>query len=122
MNKLNRKIYFALVTLTLVLATSLGLPFGRREADGFAPLNFGGPITYVSYCCNGVAITVGPPRPGRFLITVGTILYAHYNVYIPGPYVLGSAVPGGTCQIPATYCLVPTPVKGIVTMIGSSAL
>ena len=97
---------------------------GYLKASGQGLIPFGGRILLVEYCCNGIAITVGAPRPGRFMITTGSIIYPYYNVYRPGPNVLGTAVPaaGTPCFEAATLCLVPIPVLGIVNQIGSSSI
>jgi len=117
----NKKFNLILALVMAIGAVTLAWG-GRERALGQGVLAFGGRIILVEYCCNGVAITVGPPRPGRFLLTSGTILYPYYNVYTPGPSVLGTAIPGGICHEAATACVVPIPVAGTVTMIGSSGL
>ncbi|MBI2097826.1 MAG: hypothetical protein HYT46_02765 [Candidatus Vogelbacteria bacterium] len=115
------------IYLVMLLAAALGMIFffggGYLKASGQGLIPFGGRILVVEYCCNGVAITVGAPRPGRFLITSGTIIFPFYNVFTPGPNVLGTALPaGGTpCFEAVAFCLVPLPVLGIVSQIGSSA-
>ena len=115
-----KKLHLILALVVAIGAVTLAWG-GRERASGLVGLPFGGPILSVGYCCNGTTITVGPPRPGYFLITAGSILYPYYNVYTPGPYVLGTAVPGGVCaQIP--YCFVTIPTTGTVTMVGSSGL
>ncbi len=117
-----KKIYFIFLA-----AAVLGMIFffsaGSLKVSGQGLIPFGGRILFVEYCCNGVAITVGPPRPGRFLITSGTIIFPFYNVFTPGPNVLGTAIPaaGTPCLEAAALCLVPIPVLGIVNQIGSSA-
>ncbi|MBI4136417.1 MAG: hypothetical protein HY481_02660 [Candidatus Vogelbacteria bacterium] len=117
-----KKIHFIFLA-----AAALGMVFfffgGYLKASGQGLIPFGGRILLVEYCCNGVAITVGAPRPGRFLITSGTIIFPFYNVFTPGPNVLGTAMPtpGVPCFEAAALCLVPIPVLGIVNQIGSSA-
>lgn len=82
-------------------------------------LNFGGKITWITYCCNGLALTVGPPKPGIFLFTAGSILHAYYQIYRIGPWVLGSATPGGFCEDPLLMCA-PIPVTGTIFRLGTS--
>ncbi|MBI2100633.1 MAG: hypothetical protein HYT47_01270 [Candidatus Vogelbacteria bacterium] len=115
------------IYLIFLSVAALGMIFfffgGGLRASGQGLIPFGGRILVVEYCCNGVAITVGAPRPGRFLITSGTVIFPYYNVFTPGPNVLGTALPaGGTpCFEAIAFCLVPLPVLGIVDKIGSSA-
>lgn len=115
------------ISLTLILFALVGLIFffggGYLKTSGQGFIPFGGRILFVEYCCNGIALTIGPPRPGRFLLTSGSLIYPYFNVYRPGPNVLGTAIPaaGTPCLEAAALCLVPIPVVGIITKIGSSA-
>ena len=83
-------------------------------------LPFGGRISNVLFCCNGLTIAVGPPRPGVFLFTFGSILHAYYNIFQPGPWVLGLANPGGVC-LTLPFCF-PMPVEGTIVRVGTSGL
>ncbi|OHA02356.1 MAG: hypothetical protein A3C12_00085 [Candidatus Sungbacteria bacterium RIFCSPHIGHO2_02_FULL_49_20] len=64
---------------------------------------FGGRILTSTPCDEGQWITVGPPRPGSFMLTAGSILYAWYQIYRPGAWAKGIARP---ITIP---CTVPCP-------------
>lgn len=115
------------IHLIFLAVATFGMIFfffgGYLRASGQGLIPFGGRILLVEYCCNGVAITVGAPRPGRFMITSGTVIFPFYNVFTPGPNVLGTAIPaaGTPCMEAALFCLVPIPVLGIIDKIGSSA-
>ncbi len=85
------------------------------------PLLLGGKIIWVDYCCNGINLTVGPPNPGRFLFTTGSTLYEYFNIYEAGPWVLGTASPGGFCLNPLLFCA-PVPVDGTIIQVGTSEL
>jgi len=116
-----KKLYLIFL-MTAVLGLTLFFLGGQLKVSGQGLIPFGGRIMVVEYCCNGVAITVGPPRPGRFLLTAGAIPFPYYNFYTPGPYVLGTAIPPlEPCFEVVAACLVPIPVTGQITKIGSSA-
>lgn len=115
---------FSCLLFFLFFLSRLAVP--ELKAQGILP--FGGKITLVTYCCNGVMITVGPPRPGNFLFAPGSILHAYYNIYTPGPWVLGLASPGGVCEVPVgvpwpPYVIcVPAAADGTIIRVGTSGL
>lgn len=83
----------------------------------------GGPITSVFYCpCSAnLAIVVGPPYAGIFMYEPGfSDLKAFYQIFRPGPEVLGSYVPGGACMMFIPYGCAPmaTPIGTIDDLIG----
>ncbi|MEK7622174.1 MAG: hypothetical protein AAB415_03265 [Patescibacteria group bacterium] len=105
----------------------IGGAFIRAErSEALAIIPVGGRILNVIDCCNGIGLVVGPPRPGFFLYPWGAPLYPYYNISIPGPNVLGRAIPGGACLDPYTEvpppCTVPIPVLGTFVMLGTSGL
>ena len=110
--------------LTAILGSIFFFAGGYLKTSGQGLIPFGGRILFVEYCCNGLSLTIEPPRPARFLLTSGSIIYPYFNVYRPGPNVLGTAMPaaGVPCLEAVTACLVPIPVLGIITKIGSSAI
>jgi hypothetical protein len=113
----------SLVSAILVAVMAIGLALTHRSLAQSIPGNrFGGRITDVYYCCNGLAIIVGPPSAGWYLFTGGSILKAHYNIYGPGPWVLGYARPGGTCLVKEALCLGTLPMQGTILQVGTSAL
>ena len=93
-------------------------------AQAFLPV--GGPIIKVLNCCNGLMLMIGPPKPGLYFYAWGTPLYPFYNITMPGPYVLGRAIPGGACLDPYTIfpppCTVAIPTLGTFVFLGTSAL
>lgn len=81
----------------------------------FALLSFGGPITLITPCSNGLMIVIGPPAPGVFMLSPGTRVYAFWTIGIES-LVLGNYVPSGACVIPPV--IIPT--MGTMTMLGTS--
>ena len=120
----------AITTRYLAPFLLLGLLFSiptaaRAQVPGLTNL-IGGKIILSEICCNGVKITVGPPKAGIFLYVPGvSTLYPYFNIFTPGPWVLGTAFGVATCQKLASFipCAIPEPVPGgIIRMIGSSGL
>lgn len=110
----------------LLLNLLIFLPItARAQVPGLTNL-IGGKILMTEVCCNGVKITVGPPKAGIFLYMPGVSkLYSYFNIFTPGPWVLGTAFGVATCQKLASFipCAIPEPVPGgIIRMIGSSGL
>lgn len=98
------------------------LAYSRVEAalPGYNFIPFGGRIEKVNYCCNGIELTIGPPRPGNFIFEWGrSVPYAFYQFYRPGPWALGDAYPGGSCEDIYDECA-PHPAKGTIRQIGTS--
>lgn len=105
------------------------MPLGAAAAGGATPVVtnlIGGKILKSELCCNGVKITVGPPKAGIFMYMPGiSRLYSYFNIFMPGPYVLGTASGVAVCQKLISFipCAIPEPVPGgIIRMIGTSSL
>lgn len=105
-------------------ALGFGLFYYAKTVYGIGA--FGGRITAIRYCiCSAnLEVTVGPPSGGVFIYQPGaSMLYAYYQIFRPGAWVLGSYSPGGSCVqlIPGTppWCL-PYPAMGTITQAGTS--
>lgn len=111
------------LVLAIILIISASWLVSRRvaKAQTLSVTNFGGPVLTSTVCCNGIAILVGPPKPGYFLFTLGSIPYAWYNQFTPGANVLGTYTPGATCQL-LPFCAGTLPLTGRINIIGSSGL
>lgn len=72
-------------------------------------LGFGGRITSIKFCFEGLMLTLSPPSPGTYLFSYGTRLYAFYMIR-PGVWLLGKRRPGGRCSFPCGIhvCTIPT--------------
>ncbi len=96
-----------------------GFNYKIKKADASLPLPFGGRITAIVYCTNGILVTVGPPLPGMFMFQFGvTTPFAFYQFYRPGPAIKGTYVPGGACVLPPPSP--PIPATGTMIMAGTS--
>lgn len=94
--------------------------FHPKESLALGILPFGGKILYTQYCCNGIMLAVGPPQGGTFIFTGTSQLYAYYQIYRAGPWVLGDYIPGGTCQVVASECVGTISTTGTIGKIGTS--
>ena len=90
--------YFLAIFIGLLVFSFVPLgPFfaniNQAEAVSLPFIPFGGRILKVITCDEGLLITIGWPRGGEFMFTAGSILYAWYQIYRPGPWALGIALP-----------------------------
>lgn len=83
---------------------------------------FGGLVgsTVWCTCSSGYVMYVGPPVPGAFWVSPGSIIFPYFSPY-PGHWVLGYYLPGlSACFVWAGKICVPIPNQGTVTMVGTS--
>lgn len=118
------KKFLILIIIIIAIASvifSFVLKFSK-ESEAVELLPFGGRILYVTYCtCSGgILLTVGPPRPGNYYFTVGSMLYSYYQIFKPGPWVLGDAYPGGACTIYIGTACSGVPTTGTIRQVGTS--
>ncbi|MCL5257906.1 MAG: hypothetical protein M1505_01605 [Patescibacteria group bacterium] len=85
----------------------------------FAFLTFGGRIISIAPCLNGLDLTLTLPRPGNYLFPWGARLYEWYAIR-PGVWLLGQALPGGACLIPAPWGVMPIPTAYTILFTGTS--
>ena len=112
MFNLKSKKLFSLLLLGLIVPLFI---FWPRPAE--AILGFGGNILWVTPCANGLLLLIGPPVGGLFMWMWGTPTFL-YGQLRPGPWSLGSWIPGGVCVIPPFVI----PALGTIIMIGTSLL
>ena len=115
-----KKNLFALVLAIFLVFTAWGV----KKTESQSLTAFGGKILSVQYCCNGIMLTIGPPSAGTYMYYWATKLYANYNVFEPGPYVLGRGGKGGFCSNLYNYppCFRITSTTGFFTMMGTSGI
>lgn len=72
----------------------------QSGGSGGATQPFGGPITFMHQCNNGIFVQLGPPTPGFFMWTPATKSYAFGPPTHVGQYLLGQAGPPMACLVP----------------------
>jgi len=72
-------------------------------------LGFGGRITAIKPCLEGLMLTISPPSPGVYLLPYAARLYL-WHVIRPGVWLLGKRSPGGRCTFHCGIhiCVIPT--------------
>lgn len=119
-----RPIVISFIIVLFLVVASFGMRIKSGKAIG---LPFGGRILDVTYCiCSAnLQITVGAPKGGVFMYEPGaSIIDAWYQIFRPGPWVLGSYTPAGACvQLEYyggdPYCI-PHPAMGTISEAGTS--
>ena len=108
-----------IASILFFLAVSFGVGVKTSNA---ALLGFGGRILWVMPCpCSGnLAIAIGPPRGGIYSFGPGSIPYAWYQIFHPGPWALGSYVPGNACLWFIPFGCAGFPTMGTMINVGTS--
>lgn len=99
---------YPLVTSTTILVVVVAGAFGVKIGTSRALLGFGGKIISVIPCTgsDGTALVVETPPtstnlnpfPKVYILDNATsVSYKYYQFFRPGPWILGSYVPGGVC-------------------------
>lgn len=107
----------ALVAAIAIAGIVLGTAGSARAAGPSVP--FGGRIIVAVPGVDCVAITIGPPRPGIYIIRWGvSLLYRWWQVFKPGTAVLGLA----SIPVPCFMSYVPPVfIKGLfIVRMGTS--
>lgn len=114
----NRLMLFSIVLFLLVTGA-----FGVNIKSSKALLGFGGEILMVIPCIDeaSYAIIIGTPTPGVYLWVPGTMMFPYYNLWTPGPWVLGGYIPspGLTCSEDTVPLAFPT---GTIEEVGTSMM
>lgn len=130
---------FSLMLVLIMIGWALNsVTVARKEAQAQVPvvtrIPFGGQIAAIEVCCDGIQFALTgqyqSPALGTFILPwinmtpnpiIGTGLFSWWSV-IPSEKVLGSAIPGGTCQTIYSYCLATTPVAFTVMQMGTTLI
>lgn len=113
----------------MLIAVSFLVPLPKTKvmAATITQLPFGGIIIYAMPCtCNAPnwGVKVGPPVGGDFIYIPGsTWLFSEYQIFRPGPWVLGMAGGSAPCmQYEGTSCANDkvVPQGRVMTMVGTS--
>lgn len=115
---IQRPIFFGVVTLFFLVA-SFGVGVKTSNA---ALLGFGGKIAWVMPCpCSAnLAIFIVGVKGGVFSFGPGSIPYAWYQIFHPGPWALGSYVPGNMCLWPVVVGCAGFSTRGTIINVGTS--
>lgn len=93
-----------------------------NTAYAAGPPPFGGQITYMQICCNGILLTLTPPTPGLYMVYwafLASPLFYMFHTLHPGVWLLGLYVPPGVC-LTGAYCATTIPAIGSIIMAGTS--
>ena len=112
------------VTSIIIVLFLIVTSFAMRVNSGKAIVPFGGQILSVTYCpCSAnIALTVGPPNGGIFSYDGSGMVYPFYQLFRPGPWVLGAYTPGssGCWQYVVAGCAPLLAPIGTISMVGTS--
>lgn len=108
----------------VVFFVLIAVSFGMNVKSSKALLGFGGEIVNVIPCIDeaSYAIVIGTPKPGVYIWTPATIMYQYYNLWTPGPWVLGGYIPspGLTCSDLGVPLIAG--INGIIESVGTSMM
>lgn len=119
------------IGLALLLAfIAIFLPAAQVRAQTTL-LPFAGIVSYTTECtCSGTLyIWFAPLYLGGSVVVTGpmiyspysTILYAYYNIGVPGLWHLGDYIPGAqTCWIYVGTACAPLPADGLMSKVGTN--
>ncbi len=124
-----KKIFFSKkfpIILSLIVGTgliALVFIYNLNNVYGYVTTEsgmrvFGGKVTDVTICCNGLKLKVGDKD--TFLLTATSDVRMWYNP-TKGQCVIGDSYPGGVCLKPKDFCF-PTGgiTDGTIRMIGTT--
>lgn len=117
-------------SLIFLIVSSFVFFVPQAEAQLAQP--FGGLVTFTVPCaCTGTLnvwftplYIAGTPITGQITYSpFTTILYAYFNIGVPGTWHLGSYIPGvQACWVPVGLGCAPVPSLGLMTQVGTSRL
>ncbi len=118
---------FTRISLSSLIILSFILILSANKAEALSlMMPFGGKIKSVQPCTCPAnlawQITVGPPRPGVFMYKPGmSTLFSKFNIFSPGPYVVGIATGYSPCMQASVTGCTPTSTGGpLIRLVGTS--
>ncbi len=97
-SNINKRVFLSVtVSVVFLLVASFGV--GIKSSNAMLH-GFGGKIVYVHYCpCSAnLAVFVLGVKGGVYTFQPGvSLLFANYQIWRSGPWVVGTYVPGGVC-------------------------
>ncbi len=119
-SKVNKRAFLlTLAALFFLLVASFGV--GIKSSN--AMLGFGGKIVAVRPClCSAnLAVFVVGVKGGVYTFQPGvSLLFAQYQIWRPGPWVLGTYAPGGVCLRYRFLGCTGFPTMGTMITVGTS--
>jgi hypothetical protein len=76
--------------------------FASMPISAFAQVPFGGPITSIIPCDEGLELYLGPPTPGSFMYSGGSVSFAYGPPTHVGQFLLGVASGFLLCTVGGT--------------------
>lgn len=108
-------------TIWSIVSILIMTVFVTPRSVSASPLTFGGKILKTIPCTNGgLWITVGPPRPGKFLYQFGVSRLFMNMKPTMGSWVLGDYTPMGTCVVGICPACTVWMLQGTVSKMGTS--
>ena len=119
LHKVNKRTFLLSTTAVFFILIA---SFGMWAKSSNAILGFGGKIAYVYYCpCSAnLAVFVAGVRGGVYSFTPGSLLYAWYQIFRPGPWTVGTYVPSNVCLWFIPYGCAGFPTMGTMIEVGTS--
>ncbi len=106
------------IVVLLLVAVLFSAVLSPEKTSAQVP--FGGPITFIHECVNGIWVIVGAPAGGSYMWLPGTISYREGPPKHEGQYLLGMAGGGAPCLVPCEGGLCPIGWGMVIQFHGSS--
>lgn len=116
---LNKRFIISCAIAILFILIAL-FSVGMKRSN--AMLGFGGRIVSVIPCpCSfNLAVTVAGVKGGIFSFEPGSLPFAWWQIFRPGPWAKGSYVPGNVCLWFIPYGCAGIPTMGTILDVGTS--
>lgn len=107
--------------LIMLVSFALFLSIGVNTSSA-QMLGFGGRVASVVPCpCSmNLMITIAGVKGGTFSFGPGSLPFAWYQIFRPGPFAKGAYAPGGSCLWFIPYGCAGFPTMGTIVEVGTS--